>query len=217
MKGVVKEIRGLFIAEMESFGRPGFDKMLGFMNKKGFFDDPASRQYHLAFKGGLVLHSWNVYQILKRVAKKIPEQPISPDKIFLCGALHDLCKMCFYGKNWKWYKGEDTNNRWTKRDVWKVEDQYPLGHGEKTLFIIQQFIKVSVEEACALRWHMGYFDPGAHFFFPSGAAINRAWEQYPLARVVHIADMMSALTEKELAFHYKGEWHEVGEEQRFTL
>ena len=41
---------------------------------------------------------------------------------------------------------------------YKYEDALPLGHGEKSLFILQQYVSLSAEEALAIRWHMGAFD-----------------------------------------------------------
>lgn len=60
------------------------------------------------------------------------------------------------------------------------------GHGEKSVFLIERFMKLKVEEAVAIRWHMGGFDDAAK----GGCfAISEAYDKYPLAVKLHIADL----------------------------
>ena len=62
----------------------------------------------------------------------------------------------------------------------------PYGHGEKSVFLIERFMKLKVEEAVAIRWHMGGFDDAAK----GGCfAISEAYDKYPLAVKLHIADL----------------------------
>lgn len=70
-----------------------------------------------------------------------------------------------------------------------VEDQLPLGHGEKSLYIMQQFIKLTTDEALAIRWHMATFDAGIHFPYPSGFAFNEAQKKSKLVTIIILADI----------------------------
>ena len=39
-----------------------------------------------------------------------------------------------------------------------VEDAFPHGHGEKSVYLIERFVRLKPAEAMAIRWHMGGFD-----------------------------------------------------------
>ena len=50
----------------------------------------------------------------------------------------------------------------------------------------ERFMKLHIEEAVAIRWHMGGFDDAAR----GGCfAISEAYDKYPLAVKLHIADL----------------------------
>ena len=67
-----------------------------------------------------------------------------------------------------------------------IEDSFPYGHGEKSVFMIERFLKLKPAEAVAIRWHMGGFDCAAK---GGEYAINHAYERYPLAVKLHLADI----------------------------
>lgn len=69
-----------------------------------------------------------------------------------------------------------------------VEDQLPLGHGEKSVMIASKFIQLTDEEQLAIRWHMASFDAGIHFNFPSGFAFRKATEMSRLVTMLFTAD-----------------------------
>ena len=64
---------------------------------------------------------------------------------------------------------------------WSVDDKLPLGHGEKSLSILQDFIQLTEVEKLAIRWHMGPTEPGVHFAYPAGYAFRAAIEKHPLS------------------------------------
>lgn len=70
-----------------------------------------------------------------------------------------------------------------------VKDTYPLGHGEKSLYIMQQFVRMTLDEALAIRWHMAAFDAGIHFPYPSGYAFKEAVKQSKLVSIIMLADI----------------------------
>lgn len=70
-----------------------------------------------------------------------------------------------------------------------VEDQAPLGHGEKSLFIMQKYVDLTLDEALAIRWHMATFDAGIHFQYPSGFAYNEAVKKSKLVSIITLADI----------------------------
>lgn len=153
--------------------RPGADNLLNWLEKSDFFTAPASTRFHGNFVGGLVVHSVNVYN---RLACDDEE------KRAVCGLLHDLCKVGFYTIEMRNVK---KNGLWEKVPFYTVKDQFPYGHGEKSVYIINKFMKLTDEEAFAIRWHMGGFDDSVK---GGSYCLNGAFEKYPLALQLNIAD-----------------------------
>ena len=171
--------------------RDGADKLLDFLEHKcDFFTAPASARYHGAYEGGLCDHSLNVYHCLVDYLQRERVQELygleySDETIALVALLHDACKIGCYKKGFRNVKN-DATGQWEKVPFYSVEDLFPYGHGEKSVFLIERFMKLKVEEAVAIRWHMGGFDDAAK----GGCfAISEAYDKYPLAVKLHIADL----------------------------
>lgn len=186
-----KSTRDLIISLWNSLERPGKEAVVSFLEKSDFFDAPSSTQYHLAVLGGLAEHSMNVYQLLKNMNDRYGSK-YSKETIVICGLGHDLCKVGFYAMGERNVKDASTNWQWMKKEVWKVEDQFPYGHGEKSVTLLQDMIFLQPEEKLAIRWHMGFSDPGTAFSYPSGYPFNSAMK-VPLVAMLHMADMEAAL------------------------
>ena len=58
----------------------------------------------------------------------------------------------------------------------------PYGHGEKSVYMISTFMKLSREEAFAIRYHMGYSST------EDARNVSLAFEMFPLAFAVSVAD-----------------------------
>ena len=162
--------------------RPGADKLLEWLSTTDFFKAPASTRFHGACEEGLVMHSLNVYHALM---DRFFEEGDNPESMAICGLLHDLCKANYYKTGTRNVKNEATG-QWEKVPVFMVEDQFPYGHGEKSVFLIERFMRLKTEEAVAIRWHMGGFDDSAR---GGSFAISEAYDRYPLAIKLHIADL----------------------------
>lgn len=199
--------------------RQGYAELWDFLEEQtDFFKAPASTNKHMAFAGGLFLHSCNVYDAFSAKMRTVPHLEPPGDFVFITAYFHDLCKIHMYKHDYKWYKGADSGNKWVQRPVWVVQDRFPFGHGEKSAFLLARYIKLSLEEALAIRWHMGMTDPGVHHFYPSGSAFQAAVSNFPLVRELHLADMAVGSYEEELGFTtLGGETYVVKEDQRFTI
>lgn len=190
--------------------RPGADKLLQWLETTDFFTAPASTRFHLAQEGGLVEHSVHVYDRLQALFQweftncAMPTRDQN-ESIAICGLLHDICKVNVYQqkpKNRKTYDSEKVAvaESWqVKHDalgdfVWETvmgyqfEDSLPYGHGEKSVYIISSFMKLTREESMAIRWHMGFSDSD---FKAGGYSVGNAFEKYPLAVLTHIADLQA--------------------------
>ena len=165
----------------EKVTRPGADALLNYLeNKSDFFTAPASARYHLACEGGLCAHSLNVYRVLHGTFFTPDED--SEETFAICALLHDLCKANFYKKGTRNVKNDETG-KWEKVPSYSVEDMFPYGHGEKSVFLIERFMKLKVEEAVAIRWHMGFSGD------EDKRLVGQALQQYPLAFALSVADM----------------------------
>lgn len=171
----------------EKITRDGADKLLEFLEKSDFFTAPASTRYHGAYEGGLLRHSLNVYECLteylarERVQSKYGLNA-SDESAAIVALLHDICKVNFYTVSTRNAKNEQTG-QWEKVPYYTINDTLPYGHGEKSVYMISGFMRLTREEAMAIRWHMGF----------SGTEdknmIGKALETYPLAFALSVADM----------------------------
>ena len=166
----------------ENITRKGSKELLEWIQKTDFFTAPASTKFHCACEHGLVMHSVSVFNTL--IEKHFDEETDNIESFSICALLHDLCKAQFYKVSTRNVKNDETG-QWEKVPYYSVEDSFPYGHGEKSVFLIERFMRLKLEEAMAIRWHMGGFDDN------SGYAISQAYDRYPLAVKLHLADLES--------------------------
>ena len=193
--------------------RPGADKLLEYLEKSSFFDDPASARQHLSAPGGLCQHSINVYKRMKWLcemeALQNPNfQMPSDETVAIVALLHDLCKIGCYRKEPKNKKFYDADRvaahpqKDVKHDdlgdfVWETvleyqfDDPMPYGHGEKSVYIICGFIKLTREEAFAIRYHMGTWGD------EDKRNVGAAFEMYELALLLHMADEFATFVDEK--------------------
>ncbi|MFR6278855.1 MAG: HD domain-containing protein, partial [Acutalibacter sp.] len=146
-----EEFRAIF---QQHVTRRGGDQLLEWLENTDFYTAPASTKFHCACEFGLVMHSLNVYKVLR---EKYFEEGDSEESFALCGLLHDVCKAQFYKVATRNVKNDETG-QWEKRPYYSVEDAFPYGHGEKSVYLIERFVRLKPAEAMAIRWHMGGFD-----------------------------------------------------------
>lgn len=162
--------------------RAGSKELLEWMQKTDFFTAPASSKYHCACECGLVMHSVSVFKTL--MEKHFDEEKDNAESFAIAALLHDLCKSQFYKVSTRNVKNEQTG-QWEKQPFYAIEDSFPYGHGEKSVFLIERFMRLKIEEAMAIRWHMGGFEDN------NGHTISLAYDRYPLAVKLHLADLES--------------------------
>ncbi|MGN1133485.1 MAG: hydrolase [Oscillospiraceae bacterium] len=172
----------------ENITRPGSDKLLNYLlsENSDFFTAPASTRYHGAYEGGLCEHSINVYKCLKEylARDRVKEDyglDYSDESVAIVALLHDLCKVNLYKTSYRNAKNE--MGVWEKVPYYEYHDMLPYGHGEKSVYIISGFMRLTRDEAFAIRWHMGFSGE------ENKNTIGKALEMYPLALAAHIADM----------------------------
>ena len=163
-----------FINLLKSINREGMDKLIEFLEGTDFFEAPASTRYHGAWKSGLLAHSMKVYEILKTKTE-------DSDSVKIVALLHDICKVNYYKTD---FRNVKNNGVWEQVPYYTVEDNIPYGHGEKSVMMVSEFIKLTPEEKYAIRWHMGFTEPKELY-----GTLGQAYKKYPLALLVHEADL----------------------------
>lgn len=176
--------------------RAGIEKIIEFTRTTDFYYAPSSTRFHSNYKGGLLDHSLLVYataiQLRDSMVALKPELATSmdDDSIAISALLHDLCKTAYYVETQKWRKNE--SNTWESYIGYEINDTFPIGHGEKSVIMLQKFgLDLTLCEMLAIRYHMGMWshvvdtgEDSRHYF--------RALEMCPLVAILQNADFMSS-------------------------
>ena len=172
-----------FLGLLKSVNREGMDKLIEFIEKSDFFKAPASTRFHGAYEGGLLEHSMKVYEILiDKVKNSAIEINVSEETLIIIALLHDICKVNFYKVDYR--NAKNAFGEWEKVPYYTVEDTIPYGHGEKSVMMITEYMKLSVEEKYCIRWHMGFTEPKEVY-----TTLGQAFKKFPLALLLHEADL----------------------------
>lgn len=186
--------------------REGINELMTWLENSDFYEAPASSKFHGTYPGGLLSHSINVYKAAKTLLEKAKSMcanskldhlnSITPETLAISTLFHDLCKVKFYHPETKYFK-DHTTNQWAAYVGYICKDMCPLGHGEKSVIILQQFMKLTGEEMCAIRWHMGMSDAGAALSPYEKPALLQALNNIPLVPLIMEADMFATFTMEE--------------------
>ena len=170
-----------FLKLLQSVKREGMENLINFLNKSDFFTAPASTRFHGSYEGGLLEHSMKVYEIFKEKVKNsglnVPE-----DTIIISALLHDICKTNFYKVDYR--NAKNARGEWERVPYYTIEDTIPFGHGEKSVMMLTEYIKLTNEEKYAIRWHMGFSEPKEVY-----TTLGEAYRKYPIALLLNEADL----------------------------
>lgn len=173
----------------QNIKREGAEKLLEYLKSPSsdFFTAPASTRFHGAYSGGLCEHSVNVYECLKDYLSRERVRELyglkaSDETIAIVSLLHDLCKVNCYRVSERNVK--DENGKWIKVPYYEYDDKLPYGHGEKSVYIITGFMRLTREESFAIRYHMGFSQSSDDM-----RNVSAAFEMFPLALAMNIVDM----------------------------
>lgn len=169
--------------------RDGSKELLEYLQKSDFFTAPASTQFHSAYEGGLVEHTINVYnRFLTAVMNEYGENytdKISNETIAICALLHDVCKIDLYKIE---MRNRKVNGNWEQYPCYTIEDSLPYGHGEKSVYIISGFMRLTREEAMIINWHMGGFDSRVK---GGSYSLSDAYYKFPNAVLFYTSDILA--------------------------
>jgi hypothetical protein len=175
-------------AYQENIQREGAAELLAYLQspQSDFFTAPASTRYHSAYEGGLAEHSLNVYACLKDYlerprAREAYKLDYPAESVAIAALLHDLCKVNCYKKGSRNVK--DEKGSWKAVATYEFADELPYGHGEKSVYVVSGFMRLTREEAFAIRYHMGFSG------VEDARSVGAAFEKFPLAFALSVADM----------------------------
>lgn len=177
---IIEKMWAEYSSLLLSVKRPGMESLVQWLANSDFKVAPASTRFHGAYEGGLLEHSLNVYYELIRQKDLIKLLNIPQDTLIIAALLHDLCKVNYYKMDMRNVK---KNGTWVQEPYYTVDDLFPIGHAEKSIIVIQEFIKLTDIEVAMIRGHMGGFVSDT-YFNPS-----ILYNKYPEAILLQIADM----------------------------
>lgn len=194
---VINKNREEFIEIFEkNIKREGAAELLEWIKKTDFFVAPASTKFHSAVAGGLCYHSLQTYKRFKQNLEneygEDLKNKVSDETIAIISLLHDICKIDCYKLD---YRNVKVNNEWTKQPYYSYNEQLPYGHGEKSVYMISGFMKLTREEALAINWHMGGFDARV---LGGSYSLGTAFSQYPLCVIFHISDIQASYLDEKI-------------------
>lgn len=179
-----KKMKEKFIQLLRKTNREGIEDLINFIEEKNdFFTAPASTRFHGSHEGGLLEHSMKVYEILDyKIKNNVIDLHVPEDTIIIVSLLHDICKVNFYKVDYR--NAKNARGEWEKVPYYTIDDTIPYGHGEKSVMMLTEYIKLTSEEKYSIRWHMGFSEPKEVY-----SSLGAAYKKYPLALLVNEADL----------------------------
>lgn len=190
----IKEFTEIYTSKIN---REGADKLLDWLLKSDFTTCPASTKFHSNHEGGLIEHSVKAYKrFVRNLVKEYGENwqdHISEESAAIIGLLHDICKVGYYKQEMRNVKEDGV---WVQKPYYAVDDKLPYGHGEKSVYIISGFMKLTREEAMAINWHMGGFDMRVQ---GGSYSISGAFYEFPVALIFHLSDLEATYLDEQIS------------------
>ena len=169
--------------------RDGIDELMQWLEQTDFYTCPASTRFHGSHECGLLMHSLSVYNHLNQLVQfyglgekdGFNSSDEVDESVAIVSLFHDLCKVGCYKTEMRWRK--DANNQWEQYPTYAFNEDFAFGgHGSKSMYLVQSFMKLTPDEASAINCHMGAWDASAY---------NKpadVYERNKLAWLLHVAD-----------------------------
>lgn len=178
-----------FIEILKNTSKIGIVNVISWLESTDFFEAPASTQYHENYSGGLCEHSLKVYDAFLKL-KDTFDLDISDESIAIMSLLHDVCKIECYHKEKKNVK---IGQNWTQVDYWKYDDANPIGHGHKSVILLQfHGLRLNELEMNSIIAHMNGFDKSDMFNSSS------IYDKNELTIWLHLADFIATYKDRKI-------------------
>jgi len=204
-KNEIENNKERFLYLVNSIERPGMDKelLVKQLIQSDFFTAPASTNYHCSYPGGLCEHSLDVYDNLCKLVKSFSFD-VDSDTLKIVALFHDFSKMNCYVedvKNKKHYNENGSKEDSVGRYDWEsyksytykdFKNRFMIGnHEENSVFMINTFIPLRVDEYCAILHHHGGLGNDSTKQNPI-----ELWKKYPLSLFLYQADCISSFIQE---------------------
>lgn len=155
----------------------------------GFFTAPASTKYHGAYEGGLFDHSLNVTRVLLGLTENNGLVWSRPESPYIIGMFHDICKQSLYRHPISDYcLLSENGTMMVDENRWEHNPNVLLkGHGDRSVMLLSQHLRLTMEEILCIRYHMGAFVEQKEW-----NEYTTAIRRYPNVLWTHQADMIAA-------------------------
>jgi hypothetical protein len=116
-----------------------------------------------------------------RLLKAYPEVKVSMETAAICSLLHDVCKIGCYKVSMRNVK---VDGKWIQKPYYEFNEDFPYGgHGSKSVFLIERYMRLTEEEAIAINCHMGFSDRDSNNW-----SVGNAYSYSNFAWIIHVAD-----------------------------
>lgn len=183
------ENKNNYIKLLKSTNRYKIENVIDWLESTDFFEAPASTIYHENYAGGLCEHSLKVYDNMMKLKQEF-KFDIDDEQIIIMALLHDVCKVNTYTKD---KKNQKIGQNWVTVDFWKRNDDYPIGHGQKSIILIQKtgFILTDLE-ILSIVAHMNGYDKSDLF------NASNIYDTNELTIWLHLADMIATYKDRKV-------------------
>ena len=187
-----KQFKEIYSANIK---RDGAAELLAYIQSTDFFRAPASTKFHSNYAGGLAEHSVRVYlRFQKLLELEYGAQYLEKNResIAVIALLHDICKVNCYKTE---MRNTKQNGEWVQKPFYTFDDPLPYGHGEKSVYVVSGFMRLTRDEAMAINWHMGAFDSRN---LDGKFTVANAFSLFPLALIFSVADLMTSYLDEKV-------------------
>lgn len=193
-----------FIGLVEKYiKRDGIENLMGWLDRTDFYTAPATTGYQLSVDGGLVQHSLNTFYRMVELANmyygKEPaednfyngdtpdaDSAFTMESIALVALFHSIYKADVYVKD---FRNQKINGKWEQVEYYRWDEAFVYGRGAKSVYILQQFMRLYTDEAQAIRFHTaGREDANSGIF---DASFYRVYEKSPISVLLFMAEQMA--------------------------
>lgn len=179
----IQELWNTYKGLLLSTKRENIDKLVQWLDETDFKFAPASTQYHSSYRGGLLQHSLNVYDVMRNDFKHLIEfYEIPEESVILTALLHDICKVQCYEVSMRNTKNDD--GQWIQVPYYTWNEQLPWGHGAKSVILIQYYgVHLNNVEISMIINHMGF--TGSE----DDRRVSKLFDLCPQSLVLYYADL----------------------------
>lgn len=179
-------VEGRILQLLGTVEREGMSELIEWLKKTDFFRAPATTKYCRSYEGGLAEYALEVNDKFNDLCNMYM-QDVPRDTRLILGLLHCVCKVGMYTTE---MRNKKVNGQWVQVPFYTIKDKMPIGRGEKSVMLLQRFIKLNLAEILAINWYMGSSDYRCSHSI-GALQCQDAFSKYPIAMYLNMASTMA--------------------------